>query len=211
MNKLLPFAVFLAFLLISCSEDGPKHHDPKDPNSGISGSLYVTATSTTADFVGDKLNIQIESSDAWVASCPDTWCHISPSSGKGGKAEVAYAIIDANPTEQPRNTTITVKSGPKQNTVTLRQKAKPAIAISTNKITLNGNACSNTLVLKTNTEWEAECNASWLSFSPTTGSKGTTAITISASKNTSNQQREATLTISANGISADVIILQAAL
>lgn len=210
MNRLLQFAVFITFLLISCSEDGPKHHDPKDPNSEVTGSLKVSASATTADYNGDKLNIQITSSAGWTAFCPDTWCHINPYSGKGGKAEVVYATIDANTAEQPRNTTITVKSGTKQSSLTLMQKAKPTIAIGTNKITLNGNANSSTLVLKANTEWKTECNASWLSFSPTTGSKGTTAITISATKNTSNQQREAMLTISADGITADVIILQAA-
>jgi len=75
------------------------------------------------------------------------------------------------------------------------------------KITIEA-AQNNTISMDitSNSAWQANSNASWLTVNQTSGT-GNTSLSISAAANTTAAQRTATLTVSGNGLSPQTLIV----
>jgi hypothetical protein len=89
----LIIAILLIILSVGCEEEDPKVLSATPLSKDVTrdaGSFIVTITGNTD----------------WIASSSDSWCTVSPTSGKGdGTLTITYS---ANEDEIPRNATITI-------------------------------------------------------------------------------------------------------
>ena len=112
--------------------------------------------------------------------------------------------------QRQRSATITVKCGTITSNLSITQEPRPHVTIASHAINLAATAGKSTFILKSNVDWTIESDAPWCIATPTSGKKGTTAITITAEANTSKAERTAQLIITASDDKTIITVTQAA-
>ena len=173
-------------------------------------SAFLTV-STTALTIGAPANstntFNIVSNTAWTASSNQTWLTLSSASGSNNALMTLTAT--ANPGTTSRIATVTVSAnGLPSQIITVTQDASSAIlTVSTNALTIGAPANStNTFNIVSNTAWTTSSNQTWLTLSNNLGSNNA-LITLTATANPGTTPRTATVTISANGVASQIIIV----
>ena len=168
--------------------------------SGVQGGPTPASQSVTVNANGN-----------WTASSSVAWLTLSPSSGSGNGSIVASVTL-ASAVVGPNQATITVTSGGVTRTtvVTLTISAaslKAAPSSLTYTATQRAaNPAAQTITINANGAWTVSDNASWLSFSPATGSNNGT---ITANVNTATATRglnSTTITVTSGGITRTVSV-----
>ncbi|HNW52391.1 MAG TPA: BACON domain-containing carbohydrate-binding protein, partial [Prolixibacteraceae bacterium] len=127
-----------------------------------------------------------------------------------GNSEV-MVIAEANSTTSQRTGTLVVSAtGAGTQTVTVTQAAGAAtLTVSPLTIDIAAMGGDTTITITSNTSWTVTSDQSWLSVTPVSGS-GNGTVTLTATKNSTANERNATITISAEGaVSHTVVISQA--
>ncbi len=179
-----------------------------------SPTLTVNPTAVTFSGVQGGPNpasqsVTVMSNSNWTASSSVPWLTLSPSSGSGN-GSIAANVTLASAVVGPNQATITVTSGGVTRTtaVTLTV-AGISLAVAPNSLTYTAtqgaaNPAAQTITISANGAWTVSDNASWLSLSPTSGSKNGT---ITASVNTVTATRgpnSTTITVTSGGITRTV-------
>lgn len=144
MKKLL-FLLLSVFLCISCSDDNTTTDEPT-PNPG-EPQIEIPATSLTPNFKseGGESIIEFTAKSDWSVSVVNTraesWCSVSPLSGKAGKASLTIRTA-ANETYDERNATITLRAGTDSKNIIVTQKQKDALLVSSSKIEMKKRAAN---------------------------------------------------------------------
>lgn len=81
---------------------------------------------------------------------------------------------------------------------------------SVSSISLNANAGSSNITVKSTANWAVTSNQSWCTTSIGSGAKGDTSVTVNVTENSSDQARNAKLTFVMGNISKEVSVTQAA-
>ena len=128
------YTLFAVLALFACSDSGTDNgggqEKPKQPE--------ITLNATAADFStdGGSDEITFTSSAAWTAevinSRADAWCSINPTSGPAGAANITVTT-KGNDTLDDRTASIIIKAGTASKTITVSQKQKDAITITSSK------------------------------------------------------------------------------
>ena len=118
--------------------------------------------------------------------------------------------VAANDAAAERQTTVNVTAGNRTASAKILQRAKPELLLSATSLAFGGAKGAQVVVLKSNAGWSAASDADWCTLSPASGKAGTTAGTVSAERNASGTERQATITINADGETATVSVTQSA-
>ena len=162
--------------------------------------LTLSANTLSAKPEGEQFTLGITSNSSWSISSADSWCTISPSSGnENGKVTLS---VSSNTGTSNRSTTITVKSGSISRTVRVSQVCA-TLSVDETPITFSPEASTKTLTVTSNTNWEATSNAAWCTVKQNNGQ-----LTISATKNDTDAQRTASVTIKALGLTKTIKVTQ---
>ena len=213
---LLACLSIFTWMMQSCSDDN-KTQTPPVPEPEIS---FPAGSDTQPVFAteGGTSTLTFTASEAWTASVGEAntraidWLSISPTSGQAGTATLT---IQAEPNDTPdeRNAAITLTCGNARETLTVTQKQKDALTVTSNKIELEAEGGDFAIELQANvsvTYEIAEDAQSWLTPASDTRALTTTTLRFHAATNEDLQPRQGVITLNGgNGLTEEVTVYQA--
>lgn len=174
----------LSVVLVSCR---------KENGDGIVSS----STSLTFPANGGSQNVTITSSSDWSVVNIPSWISATPSTGYKGRS-VLVVTVSNNYSTSERTGGIIVGNGSDNVTISISQSAADVInEISANVSSLSFSADgeSKNISITSNFSWETIDKPSWITISPSSGTKGTTNLTVTASKSSSTTSRTGTISL----------------
>jgi hypothetical protein len=208
-----PFPVLrfpLAVLLIAIAMGACKNNDPAS-----APTLSVDPCDITVESGGGTHEIAVTANVAWEATSPETFVTLDPQRGTG--SGTISVTLPGHTATTPRLADITVRAGglaPKLITVT-QAAFTPQIALSPPVLPLPYLGGVGTVTLTANMPWEATLSFSeddpgdWLTLSPSSGTAGAVLTLTAPGANIRGKARKALVTVTADGLSRQLIVQQA--
>lgn len=207
----LPVLGLLLMLCQGCSED--KEENPPAPESP---SITVESEEDIPvfDTAGGTLALTFTTTSDWTASVDGAasgWLSVSPASGEAGTHTLSL-VTTANDSYDERNASVTITSGSVKKTLTVTQKQKDALLLTSNKVELEAEGGDFSIKLQANVEvtYEIESGAqTWLT--PVARSRGLTSSVLAfhAEANEETEARQAVIKLAGgNGLTEEVMIYQ---
>lgn len=170
-----------------------KKAESPTPTPNPDQTLTVNPTSLNFNSSAGSNTFSIESNTSWTVKSDQTWCTVNTASGSNN------ATVTVNVTENTstiaRNAAITVSYGNssvKMVSIIVNQNAASVndeISASMTSLDFASEGGSQTVTITSNFPWETISKPSWITISPTSGSSGTTNLTITAEKTNSTSSR----------------------
>lgn len=207
----LPVLGLLLMLCQGCSED--KEENPPAPESP---SITVESEEDIPvfDTAGSTLALTFTTTSDWTASVDGAasgWLSVSPASGEAGTHTLSL-VTTANDSYDERNASVTITSGSVKKTLTVTQKQKDALLLTSNKVELEAEGGDFSIELQANVEvtYEIESGAqTWLT--PVARSRGLTSSVLAfhAEANEEAEARQAVIKLAGgNGLTEEVTVYQ---
>lgn len=207
----LPVLGLLLMLCQGCSED--KEENPPAPESP---SITVESEEDIPvfDTAGGTLALTFTTTSDWTASVDGAasgWLSVSPASGEAGTHTLSL-VTTANDSYDERNASVTITSGSVKKTLTVTQKQKDALLLTSNKVELEAEGGDFSIKLQANVEvtYEIESGAqTWLT--PVARSRGLTSSVLAfhAEANEEAEARQAVIKLAGgNGLTEEVTVYQ---
>lgn len=207
----LPVLGLLLMLCQGCSED--KEENPPAPESP---SITVESEEDIPvfDTAGGTLALTFTTTSDWTASVDGAasgWLSVSPASGEAGTHTLSL-VTTANDSYDERNASVTITSGSVKKTLTVTQKQKDALILTSNKVELEAEGGDFSIELQANVEvtYEIESGAqTWLT--PVARSRGLTSsfLAFHAEANEEAEARQAVIKLAGgNGLTEEVTVYQ---
>lgn len=207
----LPVLGLLLMLCQGCSED--KEENPPAPESP---SITVESEEDIPvfDTAGGTLALTFTTTSDWTASVDGAasgWLSVSPASGEAGTHTLSL-VTTANDSYDERNASVTITSGSVKKTITVTQKQKDALLLTSNKVELEAEGGDFSIELQANVEvtYEIESGAqTWLT--PIARSRGLTSSVLAfhAEANEEAEARQAVIKLAGgNGLTEEVTVYQ---
>lgn len=173
------------------------------PVIGSEGGTFTMTFTASADWTA-SVNAVTRSVD---------WLSISPAQGEAGTVTLQVSA-QPNETYDERNAAVLLTCGNAKQTITVTQKQKDALLISSNKVEMDATGGTFGIELQSNVSvsYEIEESAkSWLTASPFSTTRGLTASTLSfqVTENPDNAVRQAVITLRGNDLMEQVTVYQA--
>ena len=172
--------------------------------------LELATTSFTVSAEGKEILIPFYTDVTWEAASNQEWCTLLATSGEAGNQSLTVKIAK-NKEKKERQATVTFKAGTANpQTVTITQEAAPPDEIDLDKTSFEVGTDGKTIELTftTNAPWMIASNQSWCTLSTANGDEGTHTLTVTIDKNTSYDDRTATITLKAGSALETVTITQ---
>ena len=183
------------------------NNQPKVPEI----TLDATEVNFTAE--GGSTIVTFASSDDWIAETinnrADVWCCVSPTSGSVGNSKITITVT-SNDTVDDRTATVVLKSGTTQKTITVSQKRKYALTVTSSKFEVSADGGEVEIEVKANIDFNVEVEESaksWVTHRSTRAMKSSTLI-LDVDENDGVEKRRANISISGNGLKETVTIYQ---
>jgi hypothetical protein len=178
--------------------------------AATTNTLAVSSNSVNiAAPAGSTASVTVTSNIAWTAASNQSWLTVSPTSGSNNGTLTFTAA--ANTASTTRQAIVTVSgTGVNPVSITVTQDAASILIIdeSSTNITIGPESGTTiTISIQSNTSWTATSNQAWLHVSPASGTNNGT-VTVGADPNTLPNNRQGTITITANGVSITIIVNQ---
>ena len=207
----LPVLGLLLMLCQGCSED--KEENPPAPESP---SITVESEEDIPvfDTAGGTLALTFTTTSDWTASVDGAasgWLSVSPASGEAGTHTLSL-VTTANDSYDERNASVTITSGSVKKILTVTQKQKDALILTSNKVELEAEGGDFSIELQANVEvtYEIESGAqTWLT--PVARSRGLTSsfLAFHAEANEEAEARQAVIKLAGgNGLTEEVTVYQ---
>ena len=181
--------------------------------SGIEAKLEVSPTSpSTVKGEGGTLSFQLSSNLNWSVSSSESWITLNTNEGNGNSS--VTATISANGSSSTRSATLTF-SGKEGNAspvkITVSQEAGGISVSPTTPQLLSEKGSTVTLTVTATGKWSLSGCPDWLHTSATDGVGNTSIVLTALSANDmSDEDRQATLTFTSNGMTATAVVSQKA-
>lgn len=163
---------------------------------------------------GGNNTISFTTNEAWTAqvinSRADNWCEIYPTSGSAGDATISI-ITTPNDTPDDRTASIVIKAGTVSKTVTVSQKQKDALTVTSSKFEVEATGGEVQIEVKANIDFEFTIDESakeWIKYEGTRAIK-TSTLTFSVAENDDTEKREGKIAIKSGEFNEVVTIYQA--
>ena len=153
---------------------------------------------------GEKSFTVFSNTNKWqVSSNVSSWLKVSPELGsRRGSVKV---IVESNSDITPKTAVITVSGvGVEDKTIKVNIDAAPTLLVFPTSLNFISASDSKAFSIISNTNWTINNTTSWLTVTPTSGVGDSIAI-VTASANTSQESRNAILTISGTGVKDQTI------
>ena len=158
--------------------------------------------------------VAFSSAKAWTATVVDgeqaAWCNVSPASGKGGNVKISISV-EQNDTPDERKTSILLKSGVTQKTISVNQKPSNSILLSPSTVKVEAKGGVFSLIAKATEACSVsvpEQFSSWINAA--TAKSVSTVINYTVAENTSLVARTGQIIVSNTNGSETVTIEQEA-
>lgn len=195
--------IFVSLLVISLTACSGESEPKVEPSVSISGQ-----SSATIGSIGGSTTITFSSAKDWTASSSQSWCKISPSSGKGGNATITITV-DENTSYDERNASVTISSETISKNITVTQKQKDALTLTSNKVEVKAEGSKIEIEVKSNIAFETQIETKaqeWIS--PVSRGLSTSILAFQIQPNKEFEKREGKITIIGNNLSETVTVYQ---
>ncbi|GAB3639437.1 BACON domain-containing protein [Spirosoma arcticum] len=143
---------------------------------------------------------------SWSVASSQPW--LTPSMNSGSGNQVLTLAAAANSSITSRTAVVTIAAaGFVDRTITVVQAgAAPTLATSTQSLSLAASAGPTSVTITSNTSWSVVSSQSWLTTITSSGAGGQ-VLSVSATANALAAPRSATLTVSANGVPSQFVVV----
>ena len=206
----------LAWTVQGCSDDNKSETPPTPEEPAIT---FPTGSDTQPVFTteGGTSTLTFTAKEAWTASVGEAdtraidWLTVSPTSGQAGTATLTIST-EPNDTYDERNAAITLTSGGTRTTLTVTQKQRDALTVTSNKVELEATGGAFEIELQANVSvtYEIEESAqAWITPASDTRALTTTTLHFQAAPNEDLQPRQGIITLrGGNGLAEEVTVYQ---
>lgn len=161
---------------------------------------------------GGAASLSFTANGTWTAQADQSWCSVSPSQGEAGSYTLQISA-SANTDYDERNTKVIITCGTIKKEITITQKQKDAILLTSSKVEMKAEGGEISIELKSNVQYNyeiAEKDKEWIKSKPNTNTRGLTTSTLlfTTDENTGTDKREGHITISYGELSEEVTIYQ---
>ena len=172
--------------------------------------VLTTEKDMTIGSEGGTLKIELQSNtEIKMEGLDADW--LRQSSSRSMSASTYYIEVDANDTYDERNAAITFTSGDKKQIVTVTQKQKDALIVTSNKVEIDADGGDFTIEAKANvsvTYEIEEATKDWISASESRGLTSKT-LNFTAKANDNIERRQGNIILKGdNGLTETVIVYQ---
>ena len=202
--KLLLLAALALHLAFSCGKEGGPSDGPSAPSSSIS----VNPASLTLSQEGETQRVSVKASGKWAVNGSVPWLQLSPDSGDGD--DIISFTAGENPDTDERNATFTLVCGDVSTKITVSQKQKDALTVTSNKQEISAAGGSVDIEVKANVDYSVEIDPAcknWISRAETK-SMLTTHVILEVAQNIDFEKREGKVTIKSGSLSEKISIYQ---
>lgn len=206
MKKLL-FLLGMTAALCACSgkSDAPDAPDTPVKDDKPSYSISVSAETFTVQAEGGSEQVSVTSSGAWSLSGGTAWCTPSQTSGKSG--DTVTFTVSANESPDDRNAMFTLSCGTESAHVTITQKQKNALTVTTSKFEVGAGGDLITIEVKANVEVTYTIDGDWINLVETRA-VNTTYYVLEITANDNPQKREGGITFTSGTLTEQVKVFQ---
>ena len=209
---------FCCLLLAACSDDEQKESPTPSPEPD-EPAIVIPDTEDTAPVIaqeGGSATVSFTASADWTAEATAVtraldWVSVQPAGGPAGDVTLTITT-QPNDTYDERNAAIVLACAGERTTFTVSQKQKDALLLTSDKVELDATGGGFTLALQANVPvtYEIEPGADWLKSADTsTKALEDLSFAFHAEENTDTEARQATITLSGNGLTETVTVFQA--
>ncbi len=216
--KTVRFALYAMMLsaFAACSSGGDEGSEPTPPQTDKSTVTFPinTDTAPVVAQTGGTSTLNFTATQSWTASVGAVarsvdWISVSPTSGAAGDVTLTITT-QPNDTPDERNAAITIASGGQKKTVTVSQKQKDALTVTSNKVELKAEGGDFSIEAKANVSISyeiAEDAKAWLKPVSARGLT-TTTFAFTADANDSTGKREGSIILKGDGLQEVVSVYQ---
>ena len=210
------FYAFAMLAIIACteSETDDNGSDNGGGNNPSAPSITLNQSIVTFDDAAGEEQVSFSATADWIAELvndrADSWLSISPKSGAAGNASIAIKATE-NDTPDDRSATIRLKAGSAMKTISVTQKQKDALTVTSSKFEVEANGGEVQIEVKANINFEYVIDESakeWVAYEGTRAMK-TSTLTFKVAENDDTERREGTITIKSGEFNEVVTIYQA--
>lgn len=161
------FLLAAAGLAWACGKDGTD-----DPVDKTKDPIEIAASATLPVFEaqGGNSSLAFTAHAAWRADVDATrvsdWCSVTPPSGSAGAVTLTVTTLP-NDTPDERNATVFLKAGTTTKTLSVTQKQRDALTVTSSKFEVEADGGDIVIELKANIDFEYEIDAKcaeWVSY-----------------------------------------------
>ena len=210
------FYAFAMLAIVACteSETDDNGSDNGGGNNPSAPSITLNQSIVTFDDAAGEEQVSFSATADWIAELvndrADSWLTISPKSGAAGNASIAIKATE-NDTPDDRSATIRLKAGSAMKTISVTQKQKDALTVTSSKFEVEAEGGEVKIEVKANIDFEYVIDESaqeWISYEGTRAMK-TSTLTFKVAENDDTERREGTITIKSGEFNEVVTIYQA--
>ena len=209
---------FCCLLLAACSDDEQKESPTPGPEPD-EPAIVIPDTEDTAPVIaqeGGTATVSFTATADWTAEATAVtraldWVSVQPASGTAGDVTLTITT-QPNDTYDERNAAIVLACAGERTTFTVSQKQKDALLLTSDKVELDATGGGFTLELQANVPvtYEIEPGADWLKpAEASTKALEDLSFAFHAEENPDTESRQATITLSGNGLAETVTVYQA--
>ncbi|MBQ3149147.1 MAG: hypothetical protein IJB87_07295 [Alistipes sp.] len=209
------FYAFAMLAIIACteSETDDNGSDNGGGNNPSAPSITLNQSIVTFDDAAGEEQVSFSATADWIAELvndrADSWLSISPKSGAAGNASIAIKATE-NDTPDDRSATIRLKAGSAMKTISVTQKQKDALTVTSSKFEVEANGGEVQIEVKANIDFEYAIDESaqeWIKYEGTRAMK-TSTLTFSVAENDDTDKREGKIAIKSGEFNEVVTIYQ---
>lgn len=196
--------VLISTVFYSCSKDVVVEEEKP-----VVHSLDITSSNPVIPQSGGNATITFTTTDKWIATIGASWISISQSNGLEGSNSIIVTATE-NDSYVERNGNITITAGNITKNVTVTQKQKDALLVTSNKIEVKTEGGDALIEVKTNVDYEVKVDESckdWISV-VSTRALSTYSVTLKVLENKEITTREGKVSIVSGSLKEDVSIYQ---
>lgn len=172
--------------------------------TGVVSALQVSPSNQNIAAAAGSTTFTVTTTNAWTAVSNQTWCTVT-ASGTGNGTITANCTENTSLTQRIASITVS-QSGSTPVTVTVTQDgATPSLLVTPSNIDVPATAGSTMYTVTSNTSWTVTSNQSWCTA--TSSGNGNGNITATFQANPTTETRIASITVSANGVTPQVVTL----
>lgn len=194
-------AALAALAAVSCRNNG-------DDRTDLNPEITVVGD-TVFDAGSGNLALSLTSTAPWTAETDQAWCVVSPSGGEAGE-HTLYLMSEANDSENERNASLLIRSGSLEKRMTIVQKQKAALTLSSSRVEVDSDGGEIVVRVKHNVEIEYEVDkdgSGWI-VPVKTRAMDDSRLHFNVDANDSDDKRQGSIIISGGGLTETVTVYQ---
>ena len=209
--------ILLLTMMVCCWSCSGGEDDPiptPTPKPEEKPKIEVTTTAPVLAQEGGTASVTFSSTADWTIDVTEgravSWCTVSPTSGSKGTNTLTITTTD-NDTYDERNAKVTIKAGATTQSLTVTQKQKDALTVTSNKVEIGSDGGNFSIEAKSNVTvtYEIEESAKdWISAGESRGLT-TKTLNFTAKANDKTERRQGTITLKGgDGLTETVTVYQ---